>query len=55
MQSQTTHLQKPSLNKGCNTTPLQKGGGPLPGLGSIQTATEMTFLGLNQPPIFTVI
>ena len=45
MQSQTTHLQKPSLNKG--TKPLQKGGGPLPGPGSIHTATEMTFLGLN--------
>ena len=31
---------------------MAKGGGSLPGPGWIQTATEMTFLGLNQPPIF---
>ena len=35
-----------------NTKPLQKEGGPPPGPGWIQTATEMTLLELNQPPIF---
>ena len=41
-----------TLNHGKN---LATGGGPLPGPEWIQTATEMTFLGLNQLPIFTVI
>ena len=31
---------------------LAKGGGQLPGLGRIHTATEMTFLGFTVLPLF---
>ena len=31
---------------------MAKGGGPLPEPRWIQSATEMTFLGVNQPPMF---